>query len=136
MKEFSVSLDISSASLSLDALTSRLGRTPSGSSHHKGDRAGVRGQFDESIWRLDSEAAATEPLERHMESLAAQLSPQELRRSGLLEEGCEACITIGVFFDTPMASFVIDLRTVTFVKDYGASLDVSCYPCSPGDESS
>lgn len=59
MKKASVSLLVISPSMSLDELSSKLGRVPSSGSHSKGDARPRGGPWSETIWRFDSDAQET-----------------------------------------------------------------------------
>jgi hypothetical protein len=130
VQTLSVSLLVTSSSLSLAELTSRLGRPPSVGSHSRGDaHAGAKlgkAPWAESIWRFDSDAAESAPLQEHLERLQVQFPPQELLRA--LPSGCELCVDVAVFFDTANVGVAVSRKALEIVLRYQADLEISCYP--------
>jgi hypothetical protein len=131
VKKFAVSLVIRSLSLTLDDLSSLLGRRPSGGSHSKGDPHRSGTTWTETLWRLDSDAPNIASLDQHLENLAIQFPAKELIPR--LSENCEVCVDIVVFFDTVDVSAHLSALDITIVNSYGAALDVTCYPSTFGE---
>ena len=130
MKKASVSLLITSPSMSLSELSSKLGRAPSSGSHNKGDiSAGVKlgkPPWSVTVWRFDSDAPESVAVEQHLERLAVQFPATELNR--VLPPGCEVAIDIALFFDTANVSLNITRRGLEIVDGYKAELEMTCYP--------
>jgi hypothetical protein len=136
MKGLMVSLDLSSQSLSLEDISARLRISPSSGSHNKGDARpspdATQRIWNQTIWRLESNLPKSSPLERHLNNLVAHCSPQELARSGLLSGVCSARVNVGILFDTVDVSISISPAALSIVSDYGANLEISCYPSEAG----
>src|SRR5258708_7869408 len=126
MKKISVSLLVTSPSLSLAELTSKLGRAHSSGSHSKGEiSAGVKlgkGPWSMTIWRFDSDAEASASLLQHLERLEIQFPAAELKRA--LPPDCRVSVDVAVFFDTANVSATIPHRGVEIIDAYGAELEV------------
>ena len=133
MKELSVSLDLCTQTLMLSELCERLGRSPSAGSHNKGDPLPSPDDqtrvWTQTILRLDSNLNKDAPLKQHLESLVAHFPPSEFSRPRILPEDAKVWISVGVFFDTVTVSLAVSPEELDIVKAYGASLEVSCYPC-------
>ncbi len=136
MKEFLVSLDIESQSLGLAELSVIFGRSPSKASHNKGDaRAGGAEPFDVTIWRVSSRASAIASMDEQFADVMSQLSPDEVRSAARVDGSIAAWFGVAVMFDTAthaMASVSFSVNALSIIQQYGASLEVSCYPCSDG----
>jgi hypothetical protein len=130
MKKASVSLLVTSQSMSLAELTANLGRAHSPGSHNKGDvSAGAKlGKplWSVIVWRFDSDAPETAPVEQHLERLEIQFPAAELKR--VLPAGCDVSVDIALFFDTANVSATIPRRGIEIIDAYGAKLEVNCYP--------
>ena len=135
MKELTVSLDLCTQTLTLSELCKQLGCSPSPGSHSKGDpRPSPDDQtrvWTQTIWRLDSDLSKDAPLKDHLESLVAHFPPSVLSRPRILPEDAKVWITVGVFFDTVTVSLAVSPEELDIVKAYGASFEVTCYPCQP-----
>ena len=111
MKTFSVSLVVTNPSLSLADLSQKLGRAYSSGSHSTGEavvgREGEKRIWPQTLWRFDSGARETAPVEEHLARLEFQLPPKELLRA--LPPGSKISIDIAVFFDTMTVSYLLFL---------------------------
>jgi hypothetical protein len=132
MKEFMVSLDITTPSLTLAELSSRLGRPCSSGSHNAGDPRPspepTERVWSETVWRLNSGACKADPLEKHLESLSVQLPPRILLQPGVLVEDCVVWISVGVLYDSYTVGISIGRAALDMINSYGAILDIACYP--------
>lgn len=129
MKEIRVSLLITTALLDLSTLSMRLGCEHSPGSHNKGvPRTGAQQPFDRTIWRLDSSAPSSAPLTEHCESIASKLSATRLRDLGWLPPDAKIYVDIAVFFSDASCTVSIPSECIDLAKDYGAEIEVSCYP--------
>jgi hypothetical protein len=126
MKEFSVSLVITSPSLSLDELSSRLGRVNSPGSHNRGDPRPIKRSWAKTVWYLDSGAPKDAPLEQHIADLERQFPASQLLQ--VLPDGCTVLIDVAIFFDTFNGSAHLSSSAVEVIRRYGAALEVTCYP--------
>jgi hypothetical protein len=126
MKKTSVSLLVISSSMSLDELSSKLGRVSSSGSHSKGDAKPRGGQWAETIWRFDSDAQETMPAQNQLEHLAVQFPPAELKQ--ILPPACDVSVDIALFFDTVNVSSTISPRGIEIISSYKAKLEITCYP--------
>src|SRR5580658_2540832 len=126
MNKTSVSLLVTSLSMSLDELSSKLGRTPSSGSHSKGDARPVKASWSETIWCFDSDAQESMPVQHHMERLALQFPAAELKR--VLPPGCDVLVDIALFFDTVNVSATIPHRGIEIIGGYNAKVEITCYP--------
>jgi hypothetical protein len=130
MKKVSVSLLMTSASMSLGELSSRLGRLPSLGSNSKGDtHSGARAGKDpwsETIWRFDSDADETASIEDHLERLEIQFPAAELKQA--LPPDCNVWVDIALFFDSAYVSASLSRRAMQIVDSYDAQLEITCYP--------
>ena len=130
MKKTSVSLLVTSPSMSLAELTSKLGRTHSSGSYDKGEAsAGAKlgkPPWPVTVWRFDSDAQSSASLQLHLERLEIQFPAAELKR--ILPAGCEVSVDIAVFFDTANVSATIPRRGVEIIDAYNAKLEITCYP--------
>jgi len=128
MQEFSVSLDIISTDSSLKDLTAQLGLEPSEASHDRGSPRARKSFWEETVWRLESDASASASLEVHCQDLLAKA-----RAAGVLEsirrlQKAEALINIAAFFDTAMCTVTIPRVCLEAIRDYSFGLQVTCYP--------
>ena len=129
MKEYSVFLDVVSTELRLQDLTERIGMKPSDSAHDLGSPRILRGGvWTETVWRLESDAPETAPLEDHCRNVLTQA-----RSGGVLEaihhlQGIRALINIAAFFDTAMCTVTIPAVCLEALRDYPLGLEVTCYP--------
>jgi hypothetical protein len=130
MKKTSVSLLVTSQTMSLAELTSKLGRAHSSGSHSKGDAsAGAnlgKPPWQVTIWRFDSDAPASAPVQQHLERLEILFPAAELKR--VLPSGCEVSVDLVLFFDTYTVSTAIPRRGIEIIDAYGAELEITCYP--------
>jgi hypothetical protein len=130
MKKTSVSLLVTSQTMSLAELTSKLGRAHSSGSHSKGDAsAGAnlgKPPWPVTIWRFDSDAPASAPVQEHLERLEIQFPAAELKRA--LPPGCDVSVDVVLFFDTFTVSAAIPRRGVEIIDAYNAEFEVTCYP--------
>jgi hypothetical protein len=127
MKKTAVSLLVSSQTMSLGELTSKLGRAHSSGSHSKGDAsAGAKPPWPVTIWRFDSDALPTAPVQEHLERLEILFPAAELKR--VLPPDCQVSVDIAVFFDTKNVSASIPRRGIEIIDAYNAELEVTCYP--------
>ena len=130
MKKTSVSLLVTSQSMSLAELTSKLGRAHSSGSHRKGDAsAGAKPgkpPWPVTVWRFDSDAPANAPVQQHLERLEIQFPAAELKRA--LPPGSGVSVDVVLFFDTVNVSATIPRRGIEIIDAYNAGLEVTCYP--------
>lgn len=130
MKKTAVSLLVTSSSLSLAELSSKLGRAQSSDSHSKGEvSAGAKSgkpPWSMTVWRFDSDAPATAPVQEHLERLEILFPAAELKQ--VLPGGCEVSVDVVVFFDTFTVSAAIPRRGIEIIDAYNAKLEVTCYP--------
>jgi hypothetical protein len=130
MEKASVSLLVTSPSMSLTELSSKLGRSPSSGSHNKGDAsAGAKlgkPPWSATVWRFDSDAPETAPVEQHLERLEIQFPAAALKQ--VLPSGCDVSVDIALYFDTVNVSATIPHRGIEIIDAYGAKLEVTCYP--------
>jgi hypothetical protein len=112
--------------MSLDELSSKLGRVPSSGSHSKGDAGPRADLWSETLWRFDSDAQETMPAQNHLERLAVQFPAAELKR--VLPPGCDVLVDIALFFDTVNVSAAIPHRGIEIIGGYNAKLEITCYP--------
>ncbi len=130
MKKTSVSLLVTSPSMSLAELTAKLGRAHSSGSHSKGDAsAGAnlgKPPWSVSVWRFDSDALPTAPVQEHLERMEILFPAAELKR--VLLRGCEVSVDVVLFFDTVNVSATIPRRGIEIIDAYSAELEVTCYP--------
>src|SRR5271156_1925513 len=110
MNKTSVSLLVISPSMSLDELSSKLGRVPSSGSHSKGDARPRGGPWSETIWRFDSDAEETLPAQKQLERLAVQCPAGGL--TAVRPPACYVSVDIAVFFDTVNVSSSISPRGI------------------------
>src|SRR5882762_3736542 len=100
MKTFWVSLLVESSSLSLDELSSKLGRPHSSGSHQKGEQHVLarlgRPPWSKTVWRFDSGVSESASVQEQLEELEVQFPGRELRI--LLPADCTVCVDIAVFF--------------------------------------
>jgi hypothetical protein len=132
MKNFSVSLDVVSTELRLGDLTAQLGAEPSEDSHDLGSPRGRGTSWPETVWRLDSDAPESAPLEVHCQSLL-----DKARAAGVLDSlrhlrNAAAHINVAVFFDTAYCSVPIPPACLEAIRDHGLGLEVTCYPSEAG----
>ena len=134
MKEFDVSIDISTNLLSLTDLSARLHREPYpfSSSHDKSDlvltQTGDREPWATTIWRMFSRKDKSQPLHQHLEDLVAHFPPKELLLPGLLPEDCKVQITIGVYYDTATVSLFLSQGSLDIIQSFKAAVEVVGYP--------
>jgi hypothetical protein len=126
MKKTSVSLLVISPSMSLDELSSKLGRIPSSGSHSKGDARPRGGPWSETLWRFDSDAQEAMPAQHHLERLSVQFPAAELKR--VLPPDCDVSVDMVLFFDTVNVSAAIPPGGIEIIGGYNAKLEITCYP--------
>ena len=110
MKKASVSLLVINPSMSLEELSSKLGRAPSSGSHSKGDAENLAEVlWSETIWRFDSDAqenhAGAEPARAFGGSI-----PCGRVEAGSAARPCDVSVDIALFFDTVNVSSTISPR--------------------------
>lgn len=131
MKNISASLDICTPSLSLDELSTLIGRKPSVGSHDHGDPRPSLGpeqrRWTETMWRIESTAKSSD-IGEHLASLVAQCPPEVLSR-GTFPRDCKRNINLAVFFDTANVSISVEPEHQEVVTAYQAALEINCYPC-------
>ena len=79
-----------------------------------------------TVWRFDSDAPATAPVQEHLERLEILFPAAELKQ--VLPGGCEVSVDVVVFFDTFTVSAAIPRRGIEIIDAYNAKLEVTCYP--------
>jgi hypothetical protein len=130
MKTFSVSLLVETSSLSLDELSSKLGRPHSPGSHTIGEPHVLEKQgrppWSKTVWRFNSGVSESAPVEDHLARLEVQLPPDELR--ALLPADCTVRLDIAIFFDAVNVSLSISRRGMETIEAYKADLEVTGYP--------
>jgi hypothetical protein len=130
MKKTSVSLLVTSQTMSLAELTSKLGRAHSSGSRSKGEvSAGAKfgkPPWPVTVWRFDSDALPTASVQEHLERLEILFPAAELKR--VLPPDCEVSVDIAVFFDTVNVSAPVPHRGIEIIDAYGAELEITCYP--------
>jgi hypothetical protein len=125
LKKYSVSIDVVSAEIRLDELNALLGNGATSGSHDVGDRRG-QGTWDQTIWRWDSTAPESAPLDAHLESVASFLPGLKVDR---LPSECRVFCSIAVFFDTPMATVLLPPQLMQAIARHGVTIEVASYPC-------
>ena len=128
MKEYSVSLDDISADSSLADLTAQLGVEPSDASHDRGSPRARKSVWEETVWRLESDAPASASLEVHCQSLLAKAQAAGVLESIRRLQKAEALINIAAFFDTAMCTVTIPRGCLEAIREYSLGLEVTCYP--------
>lgn len=128
MKKIEASLIITTTTLTLAEISSRLGCVHSSGSHEKGAPRLTGSPFDQTIWRLSPGVGCPQALEEQFKSITSQLQAGILRRPGVLPENSEVYFDIAVYFDSPMATLSIPLTCVDMARSYSADIEVSCYP--------
>ncbi|HUN58944.1 MAG TPA: hypothetical protein VMU41_12585 [Candidatus Binataceae bacterium] len=93
-------------------------------------REGEKRIWPQTLWRFDSGARETAPVEEHLARLEFQLPPKELLR--VLPPGSKISIDIAVFFDTMTVSTCIPLPGLDVIHRYRAAVEISCYPTDFG----
>jgi hypothetical protein len=130
MKKTSVSLLVTSQTMSLAELTSKLGRAPAFDSHSRGDAAAGaklgKPPWPVTVWRFDSDTLPTAPVQEHLERLEILFPAAELKR--VLPGGCEVSVDVVLFFDTFTVSATIPRRGIAIINAYNAELEITCYP--------
>lgn len=125
MNSFSVCLDVISEVVSLEDLSSLLGRKPSADSHDRGAPRARGTQWSHTIWRLTSQAPEEAALEEHCESVLSQASTLNFDR---IPPEVRVDLNIAVFFDTVTCSVSIAPQCVAALAKLGIGLEITCYP--------
>jgi hypothetical protein len=134
MKEFSVSLDVVSSAMSLKDVATQLGSEPSGDSHDLGSPRGRRDFWSVTIWRLNSDASQSAPLELHCDRLLFKArAAGVLAKIGTLKNAT-AVINIVAFFDTLCCTVPIPAICLAAIREYQLGLEVTCYPSEASGE--
>src|SRR5271163_3228968 len=130
-KEFLVSLDIYSDSLTLLELSSALGRKGDEMSHDKSDIQYRRKSFDSTVWTLESKCPKELPIEKHLKHLSIEYPADELLR--LLPQSCNVQINVGVLFDPDEIAAVgvnLTAASIRIANEFRADVVIRCYPTS------
>jgi hypothetical protein len=128
-KEYIVSLDISSDSLTLSELSAALGRVGDKTSSDKSDLDYKRELFGTTIWTIESTQPRHLPIEEHLKDLATRFPPRELQR--VLPSNCCVDINIGVLYNADeivAVGLVLTRATIEIVNAYQATIEIRCYP--------
>ena len=138
MKEFKVSVIVTTAQMRLAELSEILGREADPGSKDIGTRCvTVRNPLgytlSDSEWKLFSEEDEDATLDKHIESVLGRF-PLSRLGDGVLPADAEATLNIAVFFDTPMSSVWLKAEHVRVLGEHGMDIHISCYPCSDSDE--
>jgi hypothetical protein len=135
VKQFSVSIDISSDSLSLSQLTEQLGGVEPGPNSHEIGEPRPRGRvWDVTIWRLDSDIEEDASLEDHLRALLSDADEFKLFESAETLQDVERHLNVAVYFDSPMSSLVLPVDLIAPFVRAGFGVEVSAYPCSFEEE--
>jgi hypothetical protein len=125
MVEFTVKFSISTALLSLDDLTNRLGEGGL-NSHTIGVVDGIF--WDRTEWTIDSRADADSGLEAHVESIWERLPLAKLKTESLPSDHRKV-LDIAAFFDDPMNQINIGSQWLKEFAYADIDVEISCYPC-------
>lgn len=129
MKETKVSLVITTSSLSLSDLSSKIRLSHTGGSHDRGSpRPGGKGLWDTTVWRLDSAEPPPAHVNEHCQNIASQLPPQALFQPGILPGDAKLYLDIAVFFSDAMYTLNLPSECLEVAKSYKAEIQVTCYP--------
>ena len=116
--------------MSLDELSSALGRQPTRGSHSKGDpRPGpalAAEVWPVTVWRCDSNTNASASIQEHLKNLNLRYPPSDLSRR--LPTGCEVIVDVAIFFDTINITADLSPQAIQLIQSYRARLEISCYP--------
>ena len=90
--------------------------------------------LDKSVWRFEAGEPETD-LDAALEAPFREW--KEARVPALTGLGGEArsFLTIGVIFDGPYASVLVDRRWIQVCEEHGLALEVTAYTSTSGDES-
>ena len=126
MKKYLVSLDISSQELSLEELSGIIPLKPDKSSCSKGDRF-LKLRAKRTLWLIKSKQRETALIENHVRSMIPIFNVIKKVRHKLPTDN-EVTLSIGIFFNKPMACFVIPQSVTKLVNSIDAKIEVSAYP--------
>jgi Domain of unknown function (DUF4279) len=131
MTKISVTLRLRSQSLDPDAISAKLGTTPSHAHRAGAINRGRDGReyapFTEGLWSMDSKVGPTEPLSSHVRDVFDNVQPALVQ--ALLDEGLYADLFVGVFLtDDDPIGIMLDGAALGLIAQSGVILDVAIYP--------
>jgi hypothetical protein len=136
MKEFLVDLEIVSSTCSLQELSHLIGAPPGSGSHARGEPAAAGRVWEQTVWRLSSNAGETAELERHLEDLGERAEELGLLDPEKLPSDLIRTLRVAVLHDG--ASCSVEFSSVALFRFLAArfNLEVSLYPTAGGPEGS
>ena len=135
-REYIISFDILTKSISLDDLSKKIGINSSSGSRNKGQKNefGKRNWTEKNTWfRLFSVLPKTSKLERHLDSIIKRVEKSNVFRKGTLPKDNRLSICIAENYDfNERAYYQIDIpeKYVVWCGKHRVSLEVVAYPCS------
>lgn len=137
MKEYIVTFEVSSPSLSLHELSDLLGMPGSPYSYSIGSAQEGSSPLRQRVrncttWRLESDLEGRAEIEEHLQSIADKLPSINLDRASLPDD-VSLTLDIAVMFDTVTCTVRVPARWLQVFSQYAVSLATSCYPTDFGD---
>lgn len=133
MKEYLVSIDVTSDQMSLQEITELFGIEAGPDSRNKGSADALGRFYAQTEWKVNSELPNKALLTEHFAFPARRFDLAELRNRRL-PEGARAFINIGVLYDSAYCSIEIGSDWLQTFASFGFGLNISCYPCEDDDE--
>lgn len=138
MKEYIVTFEVSSPSLSLHELSDLLGMPGSPYSYSIGSAKEGSSPLRQRVWncttwRLDSDLEGRAEIEEHLQSIADKLPSINLDRA-ILPADVSLTLDIAVMFDTAMCTVLVPAKWIGVFSEYNVNLVASCYPCHFDDQ--
>lgn len=133
MKQFLVSLDVVSSTLTLEELTAAIGASPGSASHSVGSaRPGGRTRRY-SVWRLPSEAGEGASLAEHCQWLRGRAGGLGLLDRPSLPEGADGLLKIAVMNDAVTSTVEVLPEDALPFLSVGFALEITFYPTTAED---
>jgi hypothetical protein len=127
--EYDVCLVISSSSLTLDELVSRIGMPAGGGSHDRGQPHLLksRGVWKESVWQQCAGPTRTTHLEDQFLALEARVPRQAMVPPGTLPADARVYFSVGVFSDAQMPTVDLTRECLRVAQRFNATIEVRVY---------
>lgn len=134
MKQFLVSVDVLSSTLTFDELSAAIGSSPGSASHSVGN-LGPRGRVrQDTVWRLPSEAGEGASLAEHCRWLRERAGRIGLLDGSSLPDGVRGLLNVAVVADLFTCTVeVLPEDAVPFLS-VGFALEVTFYPTAEEED--
>jgi hypothetical protein len=132
---FEASLKVTSRILSLAELTSALGREPDSGSHDKGSARGRPDSgltWEYSVWRQDA-PDLNAPWETQCLTLLREVAPKCKELLVAAPGDISVWLALAAYYEGAYFNLVLPRNLVTELAEAGLDIEITGYPCGPGE---